>query len=476
MMKKIYRLTWIFIFLIFTGLAYSQGSDPGVELNQLKQEYRKLLKDRDNLLLQTKKLLKYKAGSRGLEDEIAIAENRNKALAEEKQKLLKDIDDLKGHVDSLQIEGGNLLNQIQELQNYIEKMNVEYKLVNQIKSKLKKAQGANERLVKNVQSLEEKIQRSEKDNLEAKVEAAKYRKSLEYEQDEIQRVSAELVRTNKKLDKQILATNKARNDIKRYARSAEDAKIAAKRIESQINAYKKQLKEQKIIAKKAGLNVERYRKIAENKRIEEERLKAAQESGKKELEAQKQELARIEEDHQRDLKAAREDLQKDLDTKRLESEEALQAQRLKSKADVEIYARQYKELRKKYQQALEVNKKIERKLGEIPKKFIEIARENKLLLKETALMHYNLGVFYTQEKQYKRAIAEFEKALELKPEDAYAYFNLGYIYAEYLVNRPRAIKYFRLYLKLATKEDKDADWVKRYILTWQAWDANTPIK
>jgi tetratricopeptide (TPR) repeat protein len=91
-------------------------------------------------------------------------------------------------------------------------------------------------------------------------------------------------------------------------------------------------------------------------------------------------------------------------------------------------------------------------------------------------MHYNLGVFYTKNKEYPRAIAEFEKSIELNPEDPYAHFNLGYIYAEYLVDRPKAIVNFRKYLSLLKTDDKDADWVKKYILTWQTWEGKKPIE
>jgi tetratricopeptide (TPR) repeat protein len=91
-------------------------------------------------------------------------------------------------------------------------------------------------------------------------------------------------------------------------------------------------------------------------------------------------------------------------------------------------------------------------------------------------MHYNLGVFYMREKNYPRAIAEFEKALELTPDDAYAHFNLGYIYAEYVVNRPKAIEHFRNYLRLAKKGDKDVDWVKKYIISWETWQGKGKIE
>ncbi|HQP10000.1 MAG TPA: tetratricopeptide repeat protein, partial [Candidatus Omnitrophota bacterium] len=78
------------------------------------------------------------------------------------------------------------------------------------------------------------------------------------------------------------------------------------------------------------------------------------------------------------------------------------------------------------------------------------------------------GVSNIKNKEYKRAIKEFEKVLELKPDDAYANYNLGYIYAEHLVDREKAIEHFKKYLTYAPNE-KDANWVRKYVLTWQTW-------
>ncbi|MDD5745979.1 MAG: tetratricopeptide repeat protein [Candidatus Omnitrophica bacterium] len=148
----------------------------------------------------------------------------------------------------------------------------------------------------------------------------------------------------------------------------------------------------------------------------------------------------------------------------------------KAQATVEVLRGQVKEANVKYKKALVQNKTLEKKLANLPREYAEIARENKILLKRTALMHYNLGVFYTKNKEYTRAVAEFEKAIELNPEDAQAYFNLGYIYAEFYVDRPKAIENFQKYLLLAKKEDKDIDWAKKYILTWQTWEGKTVSK
>ena len=154
----------------------------------------------------------------------------------------------------------------------------------------------------------------------------------------------------------------------------------------------------------------------------------------------------------------------------------LEDQKLDAYAQVETYRRQVLDFRKRYEGALAKNREFEKKIASVPSRFAEMARENKVLIKETALMHYNLGVFYTQSKEYSRAIAEFEKAIELNPEDPYAFYNLGYIYAEYVVNRPKAIDCFRHFMKLAKAEDSDLDWVKKYILTWQTWEGKKPME
>jgi len=154
----------------------------------------------------------------------------------------------------------------------------------------------------------------------------------------------------------------------------------------------------------------------------------------------------------------------------------LEEVRLDAVAQAEIYLNQLNEFKQRYEEAVEKNRTLEKEVAQAPKKFAELARENKILIKQTALMHYNLGIFYTQNKQYSRAIAEFEKSLELNPDDPYAHYNLGYIYAEYLVNRPKAIEHFRHFLRLAKSDDKDVDWVKKYILTWQTWEGKEPMQ
>ena len=129
---------------------------------------------------------------------------------------------------------------------------------------------------------------------------------------------------------------------------------------------------------------------------------------------------------------------------------------------------QVTELDNKNDELEKENKHLGKEARTFPQKFAELARQNKKLIEQSADRHYNLGVFYVKNKEYKQAIEEFNKVLEIKPQHAYAHYNLGYIYAEYLVDRKKAIEYFKSYLTYAP-DAKDADWVRKYILTWQTW-------
>ena len=137
-------------------------------------------------------------------------------------------------------------------------------------------------------------------------------------------------------------------------------------------------------------------------------------------------------------------------------------------AELDASEKQYDEIKKE-------NRYLAKEATQFPKKFADLARHNRKLVKETADMHYNLGVSNIKDKEYGRAVKEFKKVLELKPQDAYANYNLGYIYAEHLVDRHKAIKYFEDYLAYAS-DARDANWVRKYILTWQTWYGKNKLK
>ena len=148
---------------------------------------------------------------------------------------------------------------------------------------------------------------------------------------------------------------------------------------------------------------------------------------------------------------------------------------LRLQRKLELFQDDVAALKKEHAELKDENRYLAREASEFPKKFTDLARHNRKLVKETAHMHYNMGVSFIKAKDYKRAIKEFKKVLELNPDDAYSNYNLGYIYAEHLVDRPEAIKYFQDYLTYA-KGAKDADWVKKYILTWQTWYGKEKMK
>lgn len=127
-------------------------------------------------------------------------------------------------------------------------------------------------------------------------------------------------------------------------------------------------------------------------------------------------------------------------------------------------------LQEKNKRLAQGNKILKQKLDIYPRKLSQIALLKERLLKENAVLHYNLGVFHVQKQEYSDAIYEFEKVLELNPDDSATHYNLGVIYAEYLDNRPKAISHFNHYLMQADKDDKDVEFAKKYLLTWEQWE------
>jgi chromosome segregation ATPase len=148
--------------------------------------------------------------------------------------------------------------------------------------------------------------------------------------------------------------------------------------------------------------------------------------------------------------------------------EVLERDKFKWEQQASLLQGKLDELNSQFKELQKENIALAEESRTFPRRFAELARQNERLIKETADMHYNLGVFYVKNKEHKRAVHEFEKVLDLKPKDAQAIYNLGYIYAQHLVDRPRAIRYFEDYLSYAP-DARDADWVRKYLLTWQTW-------
>ncbi len=219
------------------------------------------------------------------------------------------------------------------------------------------------------------------------------------------------------------------------------------------------------------LDIARDKLITENQRLEGILAIERDTSKLSKIEQQSSQLQKDKEQLLDNLKRTQSELNKERTEASKLKEELNKKENALKDFDIKL-----REANKKYAEALKANRAFEQRITYAPKKFTELARQNQVLIKQTAATHYNLGVFYTKNKEYSRAIAEFEKAIELVPDDAYSHFNLGYIYAEQIVNREKAVEHFRSYLRYAKKDDKDVDWVKKYILTWQSWKGKEPLE
>lgn len=153
----------------------------------------------------------------------------------------------------------------------------------------------------------------------------------------------------------------------------------------------------------------------------------------------------------------------------------LEQEKLKFQQQAEVLQSQLDDLEGTYESLKKETRIFAEQTQEFPKHFTDLARQNKRLIEQTADMHYNSGVFYAKHTEFKRAIKEFEKVLDLKPTDPSTLYNLGYIYAEHLVDRPKAMEYFKNYLTYAP-DAHDADWVRKYLLTWQTWYGKAPVQ
>jgi tetratricopeptide (TPR) repeat protein len=306
-------------------------------------------------------------------------------------------------------------------------------------------------------------------DLSKKLEAMKpgYQK-LSQEESGLKSKSAELLKENEamKIDRgNLLAQIKTllveRNRANELAASLEKANLDL----AALGQEKKQAQDYSLGLKD---EIQKLQEAQGNLIEERDKIKSAYEKARKDTE--------IKELNNRVSSLQRDKNNSEANLKRKEKEfNQLAQQKSKVDSDNEWLNSQLKSYKSNYLDGLKKNKELEQQVKNMPAKFTEIARQNKRLIKETSQMHYNLGVFYTKNKEYDRAIVEFEKVIEVDPNDSYAYFNLGYIYAEYLVNREKAVTNFRHFLRLAKSEDKDIDWVKKYLITWESYEGKKPM-
>jgi len=63
--------------------------------------------------------------------------------------------------------------------------------------------------------------------------------------------------------------------------------------------------------------------------------------------------------------------------------------------------------------------------------------------------HYNLAIIYENEGRYKEAAVEYEKVLQLSPDDVDVHYNLGIVYDDFIQDNEKAVFHYRRYLDLS---------------------------
>jgi tetratricopeptide (TPR) repeat protein len=245
----------------------------------------------------------------------------------------------------------------------------------------------------------------------------------------------------------------------------EEIEVAKKEIDEAMERVEELLLRQNELEKeKAGVE-EQYSKSRLGKNL-------------RQLKVEKDKLYRERKQLAADLAKARKNLvaieRKSRDEKRglVRQVEKLQ---LETDAKVKKYEERLQKIQKAYAEAQKEKEAMDRRVENLPEKFARLARQKQKLVEDTANMHYNLGVFYSKKKNYKRAMAEFKEAVELKPDHSLATYNMAHIYAAYFKEKDKAIRYFKRYLNISPGAS-DRSEVMKYISTWETWAGEKEVQ
>ncbi len=115
------------------------------------------------------------------------------------------------------------------------------------------------------------------------------------------------------------------------------------------------------------------------------------------------------------------------------------------------------------------NGELNELINQAPEKIKLMAAQNRALLKETAEMHYNMAVFFTQNQKFAEAEREYVRALEFDPNNLKIHYNLGYLYAEDMNKHDKAMYHLEKYLQI-DPNSKESEAIRAYIATRQTWN------
>ena len=143
------------------------------------------------------------------------------------------------------------------------------------------------------------------------------------------------------------------------------------------------------------------------------------------------------------------------------------------KESKELYkrVRYIDKLESRQEQLLKENAEYRERLEVLKAKFRDsvpgIAKASRIsqkMMRENADMHYNLGTIFLHNKQYREAIQEYERVLELRPNDPETHYNLGVLYDDYLKDREKALHHYQKYMAINPRAP-DAKKIESYILS-----------
>ena len=126
---------------------------------------------------------------------------------------------------------------------------------------------------------------------------------------------------------------------------------------------------------------------------------------------------------------------------------ALEQQIKRVKAELEGSDQETQELLTKMGESKQMNVKLKLEKGEGNNQSDVMDQEDEEFREETLKFHYNAGLAYDQKQQFDLALIEYEKALEIAPDDADVHYNLAILYDENLGDKRKAIEHYRAYLK-----------------------------
>ena len=169
----------------------------------------------------------------------------------------------------------------------------------------------------------------------------------------------------------------------------------------------------------------------------------------------------------KDLVQAQRQRERDQD-KALQAMKSLQERNTKQEKEIADQKEKYKKLLTEKADIIEEARQLKGKYEATPQKMREMADQNDTLIRETSEMHYNLGVFFTENRKINRAVKEFERALDFNPNNAKVHYNLGYLYSQELKQHDEAMAHFKKFLEIEPGS-KESEEIRNYMLVREAY-------